>query len=69
MGEARGNISVLSRRLGVCTKTMYRWLRSANIDLMNFRRVTPSIRTCQNCCRGANIDLMNLSWGTPLTLS
>ncbi len=69
LGEARGNISVLSRRLGVCTKTMYRWLRSANIDLMNFRRVTPSIRTCQNCCRGANIDLMNLSWGTPLALS
>jgi DNA-binding NtrC family response regulator len=37
LGEERGNISVLSRRFGVCTKTMYRWLRSANIDLMNFR--------------------------------
>jgi len=38
LDEERGNISVLSRRLGVCTKTMYRWLRSSNIDLMNFRR-------------------------------
>ena len=37
LDEERGNISVLSRRLGVCTKTMYRWLRSANIDLMHFR--------------------------------
>ena len=41
LDEERGNISVLSRRLGVCTKTMYRWLRSAKIDLMNFRRGTP----------------------------
>ncbi len=37
LDEERGNISVLSRRLGVCTKTMYRWLRSADIDLMSFR--------------------------------
>ncbi|MFZ0050792.1 MAG: sigma 54-interacting transcriptional regulator, partial [Desulfobaccales bacterium] len=41
LDEERGNISVLSRRLGVCTKTMYRWLRSANIDLMNLRRGAP----------------------------
>ena len=41
LDEEQGNISVLSRRLGVCTKTMYRWLRSANIDLMNLRRGTP----------------------------
>ncbi len=41
LDEERGNISVLSRRLVVCTKTMYRWVRSSNIDLMNFRRGTP----------------------------
>ncbi len=45
LGEARGNISVLSRRLGVCTKTMYRWLRSADIDLMNFRPPDPSTQS------------------------
>ena len=37
MGEERGNISALSRRLRVCTKTIYRWLRSYHIDLMNIR--------------------------------
>ncbi|MGD0827814.1 MAG: sigma-54 dependent transcriptional regulator [Desulfobaccales bacterium] len=41
LDETRGNISVLSRRLGVCTKTMDRWIRSSNIDLMNLRRGTP----------------------------
>ncbi len=41
LNEARGNISALSRRLGVCTKTMYRWLRSSNIDLMKFRKGVP----------------------------
>ena len=45
LGEARGNISVLSRRLGVCTKTMYRWLRSADIDVMNFRPPDPSTQS------------------------
>ena len=33
LDEEQGNISVLSRRLGICNRTMYRWLRSANIDL------------------------------------
>ncbi len=37
LNEERGNISSLSRRLQVCTKTIYRWLRSYHIDLMNLR--------------------------------
>jgi transcriptional regulator with GAF, ATPase, and Fis domain len=32
-----GNISALSRRLQVCNKTVYRWLRNYQIDLMNIR--------------------------------
>ncbi len=31
--EEGGNISALSRRLKVCTKTIYRWLRRHDIDL------------------------------------
>jgi transcriptional regulator with GAF, ATPase, and Fis domain len=38
--EEGGNISALSRRLQVCTKTVYRWLRSYEIDLMNLREMT-----------------------------
>ncbi|MCL4500698.1 MAG: sigma-54 dependent transcriptional regulator [Deltaproteobacteria bacterium] len=37
LNEERGNISSLSRRLKVCTKTIYRWLRSYQIDLENLR--------------------------------
>ena len=37
LNQERGNISALSRRLQVCTKTIYRWLRSYQIDLMNLR--------------------------------
>lgn len=37
LNEEKGNISALSRRLKVCTKTIYRWLRSYHIDLMNLR--------------------------------
>ena len=32
-----GNISALSRRLQVCSKTIYRWLRTYHIDLMGIR--------------------------------
>jgi anaerobic nitric oxide reductase transcription regulator len=32
-----GNISAVSRRLQVCSKTVYRWLRSHQIDLMDVR--------------------------------
>ncbi len=32
-----GNISALSRRLRVCSKTIYRWLHSHHIDLMQIR--------------------------------
>ncbi|MDD3580777.1 MAG: sigma-54 dependent transcriptional regulator [Desulfobacca sp.] len=34
---AQGNVSALSRRLKVCTKTIYRWLRHYNIDIENYR--------------------------------
>ncbi len=40
LGEEGGNISALSRRLRVCTKTIYRWLRSYHIDLTGIRGVT-----------------------------
>ncbi|MFZ5449184.1 MAG: sigma-54 interaction domain-containing protein [Thermodesulfobacteriota bacterium] len=33
----RGNISAVSRRLQVCSKTVYRWLKSHEIDLVNIR--------------------------------
>ncbi len=39
--EERGNISALSRRLRVCTKTVYRWLRHHGIDLMSIRHPAP----------------------------
>jgi len=32
-----GNVSALSRRLQVCSKTIYRWVRSHDIDLMDIR--------------------------------
>ena len=32
-----GNVSALSRRLQVCSKTIYRWARSHDIDLMGIR--------------------------------
>ena len=32
-----GNVSALSRRLKVCSKTVYRWLNSHRIDLMQIR--------------------------------
>jgi transcriptional regulator with GAF, ATPase, and Fis domain len=35
--EEQGNISALSRRLKVCTKTVYRWLKYHGIDLMGIR--------------------------------
>ncbi len=35
--EEQGNISALSRRLKVCTKTIYRWLRHHHIDLPSIR--------------------------------
>ena len=33
----RGNICAVSRRLQVCSKTVYRWLRSNQIDLIHIR--------------------------------
>jgi len=37
LAEENGNISALSRRLQVCTKTIYRWLRTHRIDLLSIR--------------------------------
>lgn len=34
-----GNISAVSRRLQVCSKTVYRWLRTHHIDLVDIREV------------------------------
>ncbi len=38
LSEEGGNISALSRRLQVSTKTIYRWLRADCIDLRSIRR-------------------------------
>jgi DNA-binding NtrC family response regulator len=32
-----GNVAALSRRLQVCNKTIYRWLKNNHIDLMDIR--------------------------------
>ncbi len=37
LSEVGGNVSALARRLGVCTKTIYRWLQSYDIDLDSVR--------------------------------
>jgi transposase-like protein len=34
-----GNVSALSRRLQVCSKTIYRWARTYHIDLLGSRTV------------------------------
>jgi transcriptional regulator with GAF, ATPase, and Fis domain len=34
-----GNVSALSRRLQVCSKTVYRWMRTYHIDLLGVREV------------------------------
>lgn len=36
----QGNISAISRRLGVCTKTIYRWLKHYRIEPEQFRQVS-----------------------------
>ncbi len=43
LGEEGGNISALSRRLQVCTKTIYRWLRLHHIDLMRIREASAGV--------------------------
>ncbi len=37
LDSERGNVSALSRRLQVCSKTIYRWARTYHIDLMGSR--------------------------------
>jgi len=36
----QGNITAISRRLGVCTKTIYRWLKHYKIEPEQFRQVS-----------------------------
>lgn len=38
--EADGNVSAVARRLQVCTRTVYRWLQAAGIDLQQIRTQT-----------------------------
>jgi DNA-binding NtrC family response regulator len=35
--EAAGNVSAVSRRLQVCSRTIYRWLRAYGMELKDFR--------------------------------
>jgi transcriptional regulator with GAF, ATPase, and Fis domain len=47
-----GNVSALARRLGVCTRTIYRWLRFYGIDLRQARSSTPmdtKLERASNC--------------------
>jgi len=44
--QERGNVSAAARRLGVCTRTIYRWLKTAGIDL-NRVRSTPEAAAFQ----------------------
>ncbi|MFW6112686.1 MAG: sigma 54-interacting transcriptional regulator [Thermodesulfobacteriota bacterium] len=42
--EEDGNVSALARRLQVCTRTVYRWLRAAGVDLQKLRdRTVPPV--------------------------
>jgi transposase-like protein len=35
--EEAGNISAVARRLQVCSRTIYRWLRASGLELKDFR--------------------------------
>jgi transposase-like protein len=39
--EAEGNVSAVARRLTVCTRTVYRWLKAMNLDLDQIRAHLP----------------------------
>ncbi len=38
--ESGGNVSAVARRLGVCTRTVYRWLKSLDLDVQQLRAVS-----------------------------
>ena len=38
--QEQGNISAISRRLGLCTKTIYRWLKHYKIEPEQYRQVS-----------------------------
>jgi len=44
--EEKGNISALARRLQVCTKTIYRWLRAHRLDLRGLRGFPRALAPC-----------------------
>ncbi|MEW6386068.1 MAG: sigma 54-interacting transcriptional regulator [Thermodesulfobacteriota bacterium] len=47
-----GNVSALARRLGVCTRTIYRWLRFHGLDLRQARsgtRADTKLERASNC--------------------
>lgn len=37
LGETGGNVSALARRLGVCTRTLYRWLKACGLNPQELR--------------------------------
>jgi len=43
LAEEQGNISALARRLQVCTKTIYRWLRAHRLDLTGLRGLATAV--------------------------
>lgn len=38
--ESGGNVSAVARRLGVCSRTVYRWLKSLDLDVQQLRAVS-----------------------------
>jgi DNA-binding NtrC family response regulator len=38
--ESGGNVSAVARRLGVCSRTVYRWLKSLDLDVQHLRTVS-----------------------------
>jgi two-component system response regulator HydG len=59
--EEQGNISALSRRLKVCTKTVYRWLKHYGIDLLNLRGCRESVTLI--LCLGLILKFLRLGTG------
>lgn len=45
-----GNISAAARRLRVCTRTVYRWLKALDLEVAEFRKtiLSEGIRSCGN---------------------
>jgi transcriptional regulator of acetoin/glycerol metabolism len=63
LAEEQGNISALARRLKVCTKTVYRWLKHYGIDLLNLRGCREGVSLV--ICLGMILKflMLNAGWG------